>query len=131
MKHKFVEYIPSDIVEGVLYISIEYDVAKHKCPCGCGDEIVTSLSPARWKLIYDGETVSLEPSIGNWTHACKSHYFIKKDKVVWAGNYTQNQINDVLKSDETDLQDYLDRTTKSIGIIKWIKRWIKKDIHGK
>lgn len=131
MKHKFVEFIPSDIEEDVLYISIEYDIAKHKCPCGCGDEIVTTLSPARWKLTYDGETVSLYPSIGNWTHACKSHYFITNDKVVWAGNYTQNQINNVLKSDETELHNHLDMTTKSKGITKWFKRWFKKDLHGK
>ncbi|MHB8129024.1 MAG: DUF6527 family protein [Mobilitalea sp.] len=125
MKHKFVEYIPSEIDENVLYISIEYDVAKHKCPCGCGDEIVTTLSPSRWKLIYDGETVSLHPSIGNWTHACKSHYFITNDKVVWAGNYTQNQISNVLKSDKIDLQKQLDKTSKPKGFINWIKRCIK------
>lgn len=125
MKHKFVEYIPSEIDENVLYISIEYDVAKHKCPCGCGDEIVTTLSPSRWKLIYDGETVSLHPSIGNWTHACKSHYFITNDKVVWAGNYTQNQISNVLKSDKVDLQKQLDKISKPKGFINWIKRCIK------
>lgn len=66
MQHKFVEFIPSEIEQNVLYISIEYDIAKHKCACGCGANIVTSLSPSRWKLTYDGETVSLSPSIGNW-----------------------------------------------------------------
>ena len=73
MQHKFVEFIPSEIEENVIYISIEYDVAKHKCACGCGAIIVTSISPARWRLTYDGETVSLSPSIGNWSHPCKSH----------------------------------------------------------
>ncbi len=127
MKHKFVEYIPSEIEEDVLYISIEYDVAKHKCPCGCGDDIVTTLSPARWKLIYDGETISLSPSIGNWTHTCKSHYFITNDKVVWAGKLTQNQINNVIRNDEETLQKHFDEDdSSSKGFLQWVKRFLKK-----
>ncbi len=31
--------------ERTLYISIPYVTAAHKCPCGCGEEIVTPLSP--------------------------------------------------------------------------------------
>src|SRR4051794_2186288 len=95
MRHKFVEYIPSEIENNVLYISIEYDITKHKCACGCGADIVTTLSPARFQLTYDGDTVSLHPSIGNWNHPCKSHYFIKNDKVVWAGPLSENQIKSV------------------------------------
>lgn len=121
MKHKFVEYIPSKIEEDTLYISIEYDVAKHKCPCGCGTEIVTSLSPARWKLTYDGETVSLYPSIGNWNHECKSHYFITKDKVVWAGPITESQIDKVIRNDKEAVEKYMENSSKSNGFIDWIK----------
>lgn len=130
MRHKFVEYIPSEIEEGVLYISIEYDVAKHKCPCGCGAEIVTTLSPARWKLIYDGETVSLSPSIGNWNHKCKSHYFIKNDKVIWASEFTDLQIEKVVKRDKIELDNHINETFSSnkTGIINWVKRILKMNI---
>jgi len=83
MEHKFVEFIPETLESNILYISLEYKVVKHKCPCGCGDEIVTTLSPDQWSLLYDGRTVSLYPSIGNWTHKCQSHYFIIKDEIVW------------------------------------------------
>ena len=121
MKHKFVEYIPAKIEENILYISIEYDVAKHKCACGCGSDIVTSLSPARWKLTYDGETVSLYPSIGNWNHVCKSHYFITNDKVVWAGSITKKQIEYVVNSDKADLNKHISKGSKNIGFIHKIK----------
>ncbi|MDD4113918.1 MAG: DUF6527 family protein [Herbinix sp.] len=121
MRHKFVEYIPSQIEEDILYISIEYDVAKHKCPCGCGADIVTSLSPARWKLTYDGETVSLYPSIGNWSHGCKSHYWITNDNVVWAGQITNNQMNKVIRNDKEAVKKHIESSSKSNGFIDWIK----------
>jgi hypothetical protein len=121
MRHKFVEYIPSKIEEDTLYVSIEYDVAKHKCPCGCGSDIVTSLSPARWKLTYDGETVSLYPSIGNWSHECKSHYWITNDKVVWAGQITNNQMDKVIRNDKEAVKKHAESSSKSKGFIDWIK----------
>lgn len=121
MKHRFVEFIPSQIEENILYISIEYDVAKHKCACGCGVDIVTSLSPAQWKLIYDGDTVSLYPSIGNWSHDCKSHYFITNNRVKWAGFMTQKQITAVIANDKKDLKEHIEVSRKSRGIIDRIK----------
>jgi hypothetical protein len=74
LSHKFIEVIPEYLEDGILYISIEHCVAIHKCACGCGKEVVTPISPNRWKLIFDGETVSLNPSIGNWSFKCQSHY---------------------------------------------------------
>ena len=105
-KHRFVENMPPEIEEGILYISIEHDLVKHKCACGCGDEIVTSLSPEKWTMTYNGETVSLYPSIGNWTHQCQSHYFIKENKVKWMGKYTEQQIEKVIENDINDAKKY-------------------------
>ena len=84
LAHEFVEFIPDELKERTLYISITYCTAVHKCCCGCGREVVTPLSPASWQLIFDGKTVSLHPSIGNWSLPCQSHYFITKNNVVWA-----------------------------------------------
>ena len=53
-------------------------------PTGCGGRVVTPLSPDDWRLTYDGDTVSLWPSIGNWAFACQSHYWIRSDQIVWA-----------------------------------------------
>jgi hypothetical protein len=84
-KHRFVENIPEEKEEGFLYISMEYGTAIHKCVCGCGNDVVTPLSPnLGWQLTYDGETISLNPSIGNWYFPCKTHYWIKNNKIVLA-----------------------------------------------
>ena len=87
----FVEKIPIELEEGRLYISMEYTTAIHRCACGCGLEVVTPLGPTDWKLIFDG-TVSLSPSIGNWNFPCRSHYWVKRDRVEWAGSWTDEQI---------------------------------------
>lgn len=118
MQHKFVEFIPSEIEQDVLYISIDYDIAKHKCACGCGDDIVTSLSPSRWKLTYDGETVSLSPSIGNWSHPCQSHYFITNDKIVWAGSISKTAIQEVIKNDQVSVKRHVQKSNRLIDKLK-------------
>jgi hypothetical protein len=92
LAYEFVEFIPDDLKERTLYISITYCTAVHKCCCGCGREVVTPLSPTAWHLIFDGKTVSLHPSIGSWSLPCQSHYFIMKNKVVWAPKWTKKQI---------------------------------------
>lgn len=81
----FVESVPNThLVESdVLYVSMAYATAIHKCACGCGSETVTPLAPDEWSLIYDGETISLTPSIGNQRLECGSHYWIRQNKVDW------------------------------------------------
>ena len=90
--HEFVKFIPDQMEDGVVYVTIEYATAVHRCCCGCGSEVVTNFSPTDWKLIFDGETISLDPSIGNWSFPCQSHYFIWLNKVVWAGKWSPEQI---------------------------------------
>lgn len=81
IQHKFVEYIPVLIEQDVLYVSVEYKTAVHLCICGCGNRVVTPLSPTDWELRFNGKTVSLSPSIGNWNFECRSHYYIKRNKI--------------------------------------------------
>ncbi|SRR5258708_26659348 len=81
IRHKFVEFIPEQLEEGILYLTVEYRTAVHKCVCGCGNKVVTPLSPTDWKMIFDGKTVSLYPSIGNWSFDCRSHYFITRNEI--------------------------------------------------
>jgi hypothetical protein len=92
LKHEFVEYIPAKIDEGVLYISIPYATLAHRCCCGCGSEVVTPLGPTDWTLLFDGETVSLDPSIGSWNLRCKSHYWIRNNRVEWARTWSKKEI---------------------------------------
>lgn len=89
---QFVEFIPTTLQDGVLYVSFAYSTASHLCCCGCGKEVVTPLSPTDWKLICNGETVSLDPSIGNWGLPCRSHYWIRRNRVHWAGQMSRERI---------------------------------------
>jgi hypothetical protein len=91
LTHRFVEKIPEALETGVVYVSLKYGVVTHLCPCGCGNEVVTNLSPNGWSLIYDGQTVSLHPSIGNWNFKCRSHYWIRKDRIEWAEDWNTYQ----------------------------------------
>ena len=118
MDHKFVDIIPNEIEEDVLYISLEFNVTKHLCPCGCGTEIVASLSPARWQLYYDGETVSLTPSFGNWLQECKSHYYITKDEVVWAKSMPKYKRDAVIQKDKKEVRDHVNAKKSLFDRIK-------------
>ncbi len=92
LKPEFVEFIPKDIEDDILYISIRFRTAVHLCACGCGNKTVTRFSPRDWKLTFDGKTVSLFPSIGNWSFPCQSHYWIKKNKVIWDRKWSKSKI---------------------------------------
>ena len=92
LEHQFVRHLPQDLDPGVLYISMEYGTAAHSCCCGCGEEIVTPFTPTDWKMTFDGETISLWPSVGNWNLACRSHYMIERGQVIEAGPWTNEQI---------------------------------------
>lgn len=99
LQHKFIEFIPDVIEEGTLYISIEFCTSIHKCVCGCGNEVVTPLSPTDWKLTFDGKSVSLDPSIGNWNFKCKSHYWIIRNQVKHAMRWSEWKIEEGRKED--------------------------------
>ena len=92
-KHEFVQFIPEELTEGTVYISIRFATVAHLCACGCKSKVVTPLKPTDWKLIFDGKTVSLDPSIGNWSFPCRSHYWIRNNKVRWAEDWSQSRID--------------------------------------
>ncbi len=92
LKHKFVECFPECLQPGVLYISMEYASASHSCCCGCGEEVVTPFAPTEWKMTFDGESVALWPSIGNWNLPCRSHYIIRDGRAIEAAPWSDQQI---------------------------------------
>lgn len=103
---QFVEYIPERLEEGILYISEKYGTATHKCCCGCGEEVVTPLNPTDWSLKIESNLVTLDPSIGNWSFACRSHYWIQRGEVIWAASMTQWQIERVRTFDRVNKEAY-------------------------
>ncbi len=58
-----------------------------RCPCGCGDTVELPLiieARPRWSLKIDDQGLpTLHPSV--WRRdGCRSHYFIRAGKVIWA-----------------------------------------------
>jgi hypothetical protein len=93
LKHEFVEFIPGELKDGTIYISIRFGTVSHLCVCGCKNKVVTPLRPTDWKLIFDGKGVSLHPSVGNWSFPCRSHYWIRNNRVQWAPQWSQYEID--------------------------------------
>lgn len=121
MKHKFVETIPDSLENNTLYISIRYSIVVHKCACGCGNEIVTPLSPYDWQLTYNGETISLYPSIGNWSLPCRSHYWIRENEIEWAGSWSDEMIRKNREWDSKNKKEYF-RKRKRDRFFRFFKK---------
>ena len=108
IRPKFVDLIPDNITEGVLYVSIRFATATHKCACGCSELVVTPIRPTDWTLIWDRDTISLWPSIGNWNFQCRSHYFIRKSKIVWVRKWSDSEIKSGRRIDKARKDRYYD-----------------------
>ena len=106
LEHRFVEFIPKELENNVIYISIRFRTVIHKCACGCGIKTVTPLSPTDWKLIFNGKYVSLDPSIGNWGFPCKSHYWISNNRIEWATEWTKTEIKEGKLLNKKTKEDY-------------------------
>jgi hypothetical protein len=92
VRPEFVRAIPEKLSDGTLYVSIDFATATHRCCCGCMREVVTPLTPTDWKITYDGVSISLFPSVGNWSFPCRSHYWIDGGRVVWADQWSDDMI---------------------------------------
>jgi hypothetical protein len=106
LEPRFVETVPKEREDGILYISTTYGTMVHNCACGCRMKVTTPLSPARWRLTYDGETVSVRPSIGNWSFPCRSHYWIERNEVRWASGWSEDRIVAGRTRDRTERRRY-------------------------
>lgn len=115
LRHEFVEFIPDVLDEGTLYISMGYAIVAHKCCCGCGQETITPLSPTDWKLTYDGKTISLDPSIGNWSFDCQSHYWVEGSTVMWATRWSREEIAGGRSRDRFAKGRYVDVASTASG----------------
>jgi len=130
--HQIVDFIPEQLKEGVIYVSYRYRTAVHKCACGCGEEVVTPIGPADWSIQIENDTATLYPSIGNWSFACQSHYFIRKGRVIWAGWMSRQQIEHGRQLDQESREQYFndvnhDKSLPRHSVIRkvWmvLRRW--------
>ncbi len=106
LEPRFVVAIPQVLEAGKLYVSMDYGTVVHSCCCGCGREVVTPLTPTDWNLSFDGEAISLKPSVGNWNLPCRSHYVISRNRVVECGSWSQERVDAERRRDRISKSAY-------------------------
>ena len=125
IKLRRVRHIPQTLDPGVLYVSEEFEIAMHLCPCGCGTKVSTPLGPTDWKFTDSPKGPSLYPSVGNWQRPCQSHYWLQGGKVVWAGRWTSAQIQEGRREEqERSIAYYNEVDRKRNRPLKRLWRWI-------
>jgi hypothetical protein len=121
LEHRFVQYIPEQLEPGVIYISMEYATAAHSCCCGCGEQVITPFTPTDWRLTFDGETISLWPSIGNWNFRCRTHYIIRNSRVLGAEPWEDLQVEHGRRRDKKRQQKHFGKDgfdeRQAVGVI--------------
>ena len=74
--------------DGVLYVVDNSPYVEYNCPCGCGS--VVALPTQKHQTGYSGwgfsekdGKVTLSPSIYSTGFSCKSHYFVRNNRIEW------------------------------------------------
>lgn len=120
-----VEFMPKLLEPGILYVSRKYGTAAHLCACGCGAKIRTPLGETEWALTETAEGPSLWPSVGNWQQACQSHYVIRGGKILWAGQWTPEQIVAGRRREQERREAYYEALYAKRGVFARLWAWIK------
>lgn len=121
MRLELVEFMPAKLEPGVLYVSQKYRTAAHLCACGCGEKIRTQLGPLGWRFTNRRTGPSLYPSIGNWQKPCRSHYFIKGGRIVWAAPMSEAEVLRGRQQEMRRRDDFIRATNR--GWWGRIKNW--------
>lgn len=81
--YAFVDSAPGQLEPGKIYISTRYRAIVHLCLCGCNEKVLLRLDPGEWSFTFDGRTISIHDSVGNVGLPCRSHYFVRRNRVDW------------------------------------------------
>lgn len=122
IRPEFVSLAPAVLEPGVVYVSMEFATVLHLCCCGCRKQVVTPLTPARWHLGFDGESITLNPSIGNWSFPCRSHYWIRQNAVVWDRPFSPAETAGAREKDRRDLERHAAFRAPGAGRIEGVAR---------
>lgn len=89
-RYKYVEDVPNVLKSKTIYIiGVENNPWQliMECPCGCKNTLHMNLmkeeSPVWSYVIENKKMITIHPSI-NRIVGCKSHFFIRNGKLVWA-----------------------------------------------
>lgn len=133
IRHQFTDRFPLELEPGVLYVSMEFRTTTHLCPCNCGNVVILPLRPTAWRIAYDGDTISLYPSVGNWSFPCRSHYWIRDSEIHWASDWTDTQVEAerrraLLERGSNDAQP---EEREQIATRGWFRRLWSKVVNGR
>jgi hypothetical protein len=117
----FIDSIPAGLEPGNLYVSMRYETAVHLCACGCKTKVVTPFGPQDWAITFDG-TVSLRPSIGNGQLACRSHYYVHKDRIDWLRPISMKATQSATARDRAA---HSQLPTPSVSATWWRRAWAR------
>lgn len=108
-----IEYLPNDLEPRVLYVSEEFGIAGHLCPCGCENKIMTPLDASEWSFKEVNNKPSLYPSVGNWQLPCKSHYWIRNGVIEWSDQWSDEEIAKGRIAEERQRKSYYEKLNKT------------------
>ena len=125
IRAELVEFVPSNLENGILYVSQKYRTAAHLCCCGCGSKVVTPLKPGGWQVAIKKNSVTLHPSVGSWNLPCQSHYLIRGGLVIWSSQISPDAIAATRRRDQQAREFYFDNPAKSWwqSFLDWILFW--------
>ena len=119
----WVDDLPDYMEAGTLYVSVKHRLTEHYCACGCGAEVSLPLGTSEWKLVYDGDSVSIWPSVGNWRLRCKSHYRIEANKTIWCPRWAEQAIVEGRRQDRNHTLLHIRRKNRNAS---WIGRLMNR-----
>lgn len=86
---QFIDDVPDEPKEKIIYFIGESDFYWQfvmLCPCGCDSllhmNLIEDYDPY-WTYKMDNDLITVTPSVDR-TVGCKSHFFIKSGKLIWA-----------------------------------------------
>lgn len=106
---KFVELMPKVLESGILYVSTTYLLMVHLCACGCKEKVVLPIHPKQWRFTYNGDDVTVRPSVGNIETACNSHYWIINGDVEWSTDISSTEAARKRTRDQQEVSRYSDK----------------------
>ena len=125
-----VQYMPTSLESGILYVAQEFGAAAHLCACGCGVIVRTPLDETEWSLEETEEGPSLYPSIGNWQEPCQSHYWIERGRVIWVPKWSSAQIEAGRRREQQRRTTYYEtlyrkQPTKLRKLWNWLRTFLE------
>ena len=126
---EFVEFIPTegtDFILGIVYISMKYGMVVYRCPCGCGGLSEFMLDPIRFRLEYDGTKVSFYPSIGIPYLECRSHYWIRDNRIEWCAPLRDWETKLAQSREFARALEVRNRKSRGGKSWKWLLKWWRR-----